>query len=95
MRIVYGLEVAEKNDKYISLVEKGVDVFIRITVPGRYLVEALPFLRHLPSWFPGAKFQRQAREWRKAAEAMCQQPVEDVKQAMVCPFSSHCVASHA
>ena len=88
MRIVYGLDVAEKNDEYISLVEKGVDVFIRITVPGRYLVEALPFLRHLPSWFPCAKFRRDAAEWKKSVEAMRDVPFRAAKDKIVRGSSS-------
>ena len=30
------------------------------TVPGKYLVEALPALQYLPQWFPGAAFKREA-----------------------------------
>ena len=39
-------------------------VGIRLGVPGAYLVETLPALRYLPSWFPGAGFQREAAEIR-------------------------------
>ncbi|KAM5533378.1 hypothetical protein V8D89_012928 [Ganoderma adspersum] len=93
MRIVYGLEVAEKNDEYISLVERGVDVFIRITVPGRYLVEALPLLRNLPSWFPGAKFRRDAAEWKESVEAMRDVPFRAAKDKIDSGTFSHSVVS--
>ena len=65
MRISYGLEVAGHNDRHISLAERGVDILAIIMVPGRYLVEAIPILRHIPAWFPGARFKKIAREWKK------------------------------
>ena len=89
MRIVYGLGVAEENDKYISLVEKGVDIFIRITVPGRYLVEAIPVLRHVPSWFPGAKFKLDAAGWKDAVEMMRDVPFQAAKENIVRVSSTH------
>ena len=40
-------------------------------------------MKYIPSWFPGALFKRQAKEWRKLSEAMLQKPFEMVKQKMV------------
>ncbi len=89
MQIVYGLEAAEKHDKYISLAEKGVDIFVRITLPGGYLVEALPLLRHLPSWFPGAGFRRDAAEWKKTVETVRDVPFRAAKDKIVRVRSTH------
>ncbi|KAI8969795.1 cytochrome P450 [Trametes punicea] len=83
LRIVYGLEVADYNDKYIDIAEKGADVYINITVPGRYLVETFPFLRHLPAWFPGATFKRQAAEWEPAVLELRNAPFDNVKREMM------------
>ena len=41
-----------------------LDVGTRISVAGRYLVEVAPVLRHVPAWFPGAQFKREAAEVR-------------------------------
>ncbi len=29
-------------------------------IPGRFLVDYIPFLRYIPEWVPGAKFQKLA-----------------------------------
>ena len=83
MRIAYGLDVADQNDKYISIVERGVDIFTRIIVPGRYLVEALPWLRHVPMWFPGAGFKRDAAKWQRDIHALRTVPFNAAVEQMV------------
>ena len=40
-------------------------------------------VKHVPSWFPGATFKRQAAEWKKATDAMVERPFEAVTKAMV------------
>lgn len=39
-------------------------------------------VKYLPAWCLGAGFQREAREWRKYAQAMLERPTEAVKKAM-------------
>ncbi|KAI0350830.1 cytochrome P450 [Trametes cingulata] len=80
MRIVYGIEVDDQNDRYVSVAEKGADIYIKITVPGRYLVETFPILRHLPSWFPGAGFKREAEAWKPDVLALRNAPFDHVKR---------------
>ncbi|KAL7282714.1 hypothetical protein ACG7TL_004188 [Trametes sanguinea] len=70
MGVVYGLDVAEDDDKYLKIARKAMDIFIEFMVPGRYLVESLHVLRYVPSWFPGAGFKRKAAEWRKDVLAL-------------------------
>jgi len=43
-------------------------------VPGLYLVDMFPILKHLPWWFPGAGFKRQAAEWSKLPRALVEMP---------------------
>ena len=35
---------------------------------GRFLVEAFPWLRFIPEWFPGAGWKKTAREWRRKCD---------------------------
>nr|BED43018.1 cytochrome P450 monooxygenase [Trametes versicolor] len=76
MDVVYGITVADHDDPYVSLALKAVDVFSSIVVPGQYLVESLPFLKHIPSWFPGAGFKRQAKRWSKVVRASRDAPYD-------------------
>ncbi|KAI0366792.1 cytochrome P450 [Pilatotrama ljubarskyi] len=79
MRIVYGIEVGDHSDRFVGIAEKGADIYIKITVPGRYMVETFPILRHLPTWFPGAKFRREAEAWKPDVLALRNAPFEKTK----------------
>ena len=83
MRISYGLGVAGHNDRHISLAERGVDILAIIMVPGRYLVEAIPILRHIPAWFPGAQFKRDANVWKEEISALLREPFTVTLDQMV------------
>ena len=83
MRISYGLEVAGHNDRHISLAERGVNILANIMIPGRYLVEAIPTLQHIPAWFPGAQFKRDAKVWNKEMSALLHEPFAVTLDQMV------------
>jgi hypothetical protein len=64
------------NQPMLNLyMSQAFDNFAELTRPGRFLVEVLPFLRHIPSWMPGAEFKRFATR--------C---AETVNQAKESPF---------
>ncbi|KAJ6472340.1 family 64 cytochrome P450 [Mycena vitilis] len=44
--------------------------------------DSFPILKHIPEWFPGAAFKRQAKEWRKLAHAMRDVPFAETKRQM-------------
>ena len=64
VKVVYGLNLAETDPEAVQI-EKMVEGLQALT-PGKYLVEFLPFLQHLPSWLPGMAFQRELSVWRSA-----------------------------
>ncbi|EKM49676.1 uncharacterized protein PHACADRAFT_265238 [Phanerochaete carnosa HHB-10118-sp] len=82
MNVTYGIDVKSADDKYIKNAQKALYAITATGNVGTYLVDSIPLLKYIPEWFPGAKFQREAREWREAAEVMSQQPIEDAKEAM-------------
>ena len=88
MRITYGIEVDNGNESYLNLAERALAIFSEATVPGKYLVETFPILRHLPSWFPGAKFKREAAEWNPIVQELAERPWNTVIDAMVRPLTS-------
>ena len=85
MEVIYGITVTVEDDPYISLAETATQVFNEITVPGRFVVELLPFIRHLPSWFPGMGFKRAAAEWCESVQALRNAPFDAAINAMVNP----------
>ncbi|RPD69160.1 CyP450 monooxygenase [Lentinus tigrinus ALCF2SS1-7] len=77
MRITYGIEVDEPgNESYLALAEEALAIFSAATVPGKYLVETFPVLRHVPAWFPFAKFKREATAWRAKPMEVLHRPWE-------------------
>lgn len=74
MDIAYGLKVKPKDDPFIAAAEKGVSALLEAGFPGKYLVDSIPILRHIPSWMPGAEFKRKAREWRENTNIMVEMP---------------------
>ncbi|KAF7317507.1 Cytochrome P450 [Mycena kentingensis (nom. inval.)] len=45
-------------------------------VPGKYLIDMFPLLKHVPDWIPGAGFQRKATAWRNVTLAMRDRPFD-------------------
>ncbi|KAJ7639928.1 cytochrome P450 [Mycena rosella] len=82
MPVAYGIDVLPADDPYVTLAHKAVHTFSIATVPGLYLVNTFPILKHIPAWFPFAGFKRQAEEWRKLSRAMLEVPFAETKRQM-------------
>jgi len=52
-------------------------------LPGTFLVDMLPMLKHIPDWFPGASFKRKAKQWRLKTLELRDRPFEDMKRKLV------------
>lgn len=57
--MIYGYDVAPKDDHYVKLAEATRPAFALGLSP-KWLVNNFPALRHIPSWFPGAGFKKYA-----------------------------------
>ena len=84
MKVSYGIDVMEENDPYVDAAEEAVRSASEGLVPGKFLVEFFPFLRHIPSWIPGASSQRLFQKWQAAGERLKNFPFEYVQNSMVC-----------
>ena len=83
MKIGYGITVKESDDPYISMAEIAVTGASEAAVPGAFLVELFPILKYVPSWFPGAGFQKKATLVREATNIMVEQPFRLVQEQLV------------
>ena len=50
LRMVYGYDVKVKHESYIALAEEATNQLIEAATPGKYYVDFMPFLKHVPSW---------------------------------------------
>jgi hypothetical protein len=81
--ITYGIDVLPKNDPYIATAENAVQPLFIAAVPGTFLVDTFPWLKYVPDWMPFAGFKRKAKEWRKLAMAMVENPYKAGKEKIV------------
>ena len=83
MDIAYGIKVKESGDHYISLVEEVIKGGSEAAIPGAFWVDFLPILAYVPSWFPGAGFQKKAAYWRELNTKMIEKPFLHVQEKLV------------
>ncbi|KAJ7633666.1 cytochrome P450 [Mycena polygramma] len=82
LSIAYGIDVQPVDDPYVALAHETLHILSEASPPGKYVVDSFPILKHIPEWFPGAGFKRQAKEWRKLAHAMRDVPFAETKRQM-------------
>ncbi|TFK48072.1 cytochrome P450 [Heliocybe sulcata] len=82
MAATYGIEVQDRRDPYIAISDKAMEGISQAGVPGAFLVNYFPSMKHIPPWVPGAGFQGKALQWKKDAQEMLQKPMEAVKKAL-------------
>jgi hypothetical protein len=80
--VVYGLKVEGMNDDYIKAAIESMDVFSESRVFGKFWVDFMPWLRHIPSWVPGTAVQFGAY-WRPKVEKMINGPFDAVADGSV------------
>ncbi|KAJ2919996.1 hypothetical protein MD484_g420, partial [Candolleomyces efflorescens] len=83
LSIAYGIQIQPENDPYVKYADDASRPAAEAAVPGRFLVDAIPLLKYVPAWFPGASFKRKAREWYKLTRKMVEIPYEDAKRRIV------------
>ncbi|KAJ7146857.1 cytochrome P450 [Mycena epipterygia] len=89
MSVAYGIDVLPVNDPYITLAEQAVVAGAQAGVPGRFLVDSIPLLKHVPDWFPGAGRKRQGKEWKKVARALEDVPFAEAKRQFAAGTAGH------
>ncbi|TFK20516.1 cytochrome P450 [Coprinopsis marcescibilis] len=85
MRMSYGVDDDEWNKDLILESEYLFKEFTEVTRPGRLLVSSLPFLKHLPGWFPGAGFQRKLAELTEISRRVLNSPFQKVLDDLSSP----------
>ena len=83
MKISYGIDVQESDDPHISLNEESLNGINEASIPGAFWVDFFPILKHVPSWFPGAGFQKKAAFYSQVNASMVQRPFDCVMDQLV------------
>ncbi|KIK56493.1 hypothetical protein GYMLUDRAFT_263604 [Collybiopsis luxurians FD-317 M1] len=64
----YGIQAKTAEDPFVMLSERWIKTISHATQRGGFLVDSFPIMKMIPSWFPGAQFQKKALEMRKLTE---------------------------
>ncbi|KAH7906297.1 cytochrome P450 [Hygrophoropsis aurantiaca] len=82
--VVYGHQVKSNDDAFLKLAEECVSLLSNRIASGGGIwpVDIFPALKHLPTWFPGAGFKRNAIVWKKKMEEFVDKPFEFVLDEM-------------
>ncbi|KAK6988623.1 cytochrome P450 [Favolaschia claudopus] len=91
----YGIDALGDQGRYIALGREATKSFSEASIPGRFLVEFIPILKYVPEWFPGAQFQRIAKEGRKLSESLRNIPFAETKRKMASGNIRPCFTSEA
>ena len=78
LRLTYGTRIETGKEEIIRLVYDNQVNFERVAAPGKYLVDLLPILLHLPSWI--APFKQEAAAHRKREVSLFSGLVEGVQR---------------
>lgn len=81
LRIAYGYTIEPSgHDPLHSLAVKGISQISMAAQPRAFIVDVLPFLRHLPTWFPGARgFHSTAKHFKETVTELVEKPYAFVK----------------
>mgnify|MGYP001333922918 CR=1 FL=1 len=84
MRVAYGFQDRSLNERFLDDAKKSLAALHEAVMPGRYLVNTLPILKHIPEWLPGAGFKVQLRKMAELRRKTRVEPFELAKLEVVC-----------
>ncbi|KIP07997.1 hypothetical protein PHLGIDRAFT_70194 [Phlebiopsis gigantea 11061_1 CR5-6] len=94
LRIVYDIEIQGEDDPRVATAEKAVHVITMIMTTGSYLGKTLRIYCYIPTWFPGAKFKRDAAVWKIWVDQMYYGFYRQLKAEIDDGQERNCVASN-
>ncbi|KDQ57981.1 hypothetical protein JAAARDRAFT_253315 [Jaapia argillacea MUCL 33604] len=95
LNVIYGHQVTSDDDEFLTIAEECGDLFANHLTAGGgvWLVDVLPFLKHIPTWFPGAGFKRKAAVWKAKFEEFAEKPFASFKSKMKTGDCTPCFCS--
>lgn len=83
IRVTYGARSASETEEYVQLAETAMESIRKVMVPGAFMVELFPFLKHIPAWLPGGGARKFADDYSPAVQGLRNKPFDEVKRAAV------------
>lgn len=88
LSILYGHNLSDDTiDYFVDIAEYAVNALVEAMIPGASVVDQLPILRHVPTWFPswvpGVKFKRLSQKVKTYTLRMQEEPMKLVGKELV------------
>lgn len=77
--------ITKADDALVNRINDLMHRLVRSALPGAYLVEIFPAMKHLPTWM--AKWKREGLEWHRKDTEMFQGFYDDVNKTMASAFA--------
>lgn len=71
-----------QEDPLVKVVDEALEQFSEAAVPGKWIVDVMPWLESLPDWLLGAQFKKTAALWKQTTMSMVDEPYAYVKRRM-------------
>ncbi|KAF9449497.1 cytochrome P450 [Macrolepiota fuliginosa MF-IS2] len=82
LKITYDHEVVSEDDYYVALADKALKALLPVVHVGSSIVDVIPALKHIPAWFPGAKFKKDGQVYSQWTLEMRDVPFEQAKKEL-------------
>lgn len=83
MKMTYDYTIEPQGeDALVQVVDEALERFSEAAVPGKWIVDVMPWLEAFPEWLPGVHFKKKASLWKQTTMAMAERPYAYVKQRM-------------
>ncbi|KAI0763626.1 cytochrome P450 [Trametes elegans] len=92
LKVLYDIDVTSEDDHHVQIVDDSLEA-AALAIPGSFAVEAFPFLRHVPAWFPGANSQRLFLRSKQASLYLKHKPFDDVQQSVASGELHSCIVT--
>ncbi|CAE6434588.1 unnamed protein product [Rhizoctonia solani] len=76
IKAVYGYNATASNDTLFEAVSHAVKGFSEAALASNFYANIIPWMQHIPAWFPGAEWKRRALVWRWQTDQMLNVPYE-------------------
>ncbi|KAF9555029.1 cytochrome P450 [Agrocybe pediades] len=81
-RLAYGHVILTHDDKYLRIVRDVGNCMLQCPPPGSNLVDLIPIMKYMPSWFPGTYPATLARSFQPIVQRIFEYPVEDINDQL-------------
>ncbi|KAF8991668.1 cytochrome P450 [Cyathus striatus] len=92
LAVVYGYDIKAKDDRLLSIAGESLDILANKVAAGSgiWMVDAFPFMKHIPNWLPGAQFKRSAEIWKHKIDQFIDEPFSYIREELLSGRQHEC-----